>query len=119
MPPSLRKPPARCRIRCARFEWLISGREHRGLSGCEWLSPNPDAGLCDLSDEVLLSRDEDLDGGLSANFSLDSLISLSTGNIDPHSRGALFENSASVGMRQTGLGFFRMGQQNDFAFDYF
>jgi predicted porin len=62
---------------------------------------------------------EDLGGGLSANFSLDSLISLSTGNLDPQSRGAMFENSAWVGMRQTGLGFFRMGRQNDFAFDYF
>lgn len=62
---------------------------------------------------------EDLGGGLSANFSLDSLISLSTGNLDPQSRGAMFENSAWVGMRKSGLGFFRMGRQNDFSFDYF
>lgn len=62
---------------------------------------------------------EDLGGGLKASFSLDSMISLSTGSLDPQSRGALFENSAWVGLRKTGLGGFRLGQQNDFAFDYF
>ncbi|QYY29497.1 porin [Cupriavidus pinatubonensis] len=62
---------------------------------------------------------EDLGGGLQASFSLDSMISLSTGALDPQSRGALFENSAWVGMRKVGIGGLRLGQQNDFAFDYF
>lgn len=62
---------------------------------------------------------EDLGGGLQASFSLDSMISLSTGSLDPQSRGAPFENSAWVGLRKVGLGGFRLGQQNDFAFDYF
>lgn len=57
--------------------------------------------------------------GLQASFSLDSTISLGTGSLDLQSRGALFENSAWVGLRKVGLGGFRLGQQNDFAFDYF
>ncbi|AKC69439.1 porin [Pandoraea oxalativorans] len=62
---------------------------------------------------------EDMGGGLRANFSLDSMISLSTGSLDPQSRGALFENSSWVGLSQTGIGSFRIGRQNDFAFDYY
>ncbi|GAB7540466.1 porin [Cupriavidus sp. 8B] len=62
---------------------------------------------------------EDLGGGLQASFSLDSMISLSMGALDPQSRGALFENSAWVGLHKVGLGGMQLGQQNDFAFDYF
>lgn|GEM_PF-606412 len=62
---------------------------------------------------------EDLGGGLSANFSLDSMVGLSNGALAPQSHGAIFENSAWVGLRQAGAGSIRMGQQNDFSFDYF
>ncbi|MEM5438749.1 porin [Paraburkholderia diazotrophica] len=62
---------------------------------------------------------EDMGGGLRANFSLDSMISLSTGGLDPQSRGAMFENSSWVGLSQAGIGSFRLGRQNDFAFDYY
>ncbi|NSX14720.1 porin [Cupriavidus taiwanensis] len=62
---------------------------------------------------------EDLGAGLLASFSLDTMVSLSQGSLDPQSRGALFENSAWVGLRKVGIGGIRLGQQNDFAFDHF
>ncbi|WP_322094303.1 porin [Paraburkholderia bannensis] len=69
--------------------------------------------------KIFFRGTDDLGGGLSANFSLDSMIGLSNGSLSPQSHGALFENSAWVGLRQSSLGSIRMGQQNDFSFDYF
>ncbi|CAB3723760.1 porin [Paraburkholderia rhynchosiae] len=62
---------------------------------------------------------EDLGNGMRATFSLDSMISLSTGGLDPQSRGAMFENSSWVGIGESGIGDLRLGRQNDFAFDDF
>ncbi|WP_240975438.1 porin [Paraburkholderia aromaticivorans] len=62
---------------------------------------------------------EDLGNGLRATFSLDSMISISTGELDPQSGGALFENSAWVALGKAGIGDVRFGRQNDFNFDDF
>nr|WP_042338941.1 porin [Paraburkholderia ferrariae] len=72
-----------------------------------------------LPTKFFIRGTEDLGGGLSATFSLDSLFDLSTGGLDPQSRGGMFEDSAWVGLHQAGLGVVRLGQQNDFALDYF
>lgn len=69
--------------------------------------------------KIFFRGTEDLGGGLVSSFSLDSMIGLTNGSLAPQSHGAIFENSAWVGLRQTGIGGFRAGQQNDFAFDYF
>jgi len=97
--------------------FLDAGLAEYANSGGNTLYKFQNAGI--FPTKIYFRGVEDLGGGTSAIFSLDSLITLATGAINAQSHGALFEDSAWVGLKQNGFGQVRLGEQNDFAFDDF
>lgn len=81
----------------------VDGRSHTGVQ----------SGVA-LPSIIGLRGNEELSGGRSAIFALESLISLSNGRAQP---GSLFGYSAWVGLEDRDLGTIKFGRQSDFMSD--